>query len=106
LGPWLASAAIGVLRALWHLPLFAMPAMPQYGSSFSAFIVYTMALSVLLTWLAQQTSGSVILATLFHGAVNTFGFANAAATPFQRGWANAMAYGLVAVLVVLRRRKL
>lgn len=100
LGPWTASLVIGAIWALWHLPLFSMPAMPQYGSPFPAFVIYTVALSVLLTRLSLVTHGSVMLATLFHGAVNTFGFANGGATPFQRGWANAMAYGLVALVAM------
>ena len=99
MGPRTASAVIGVIWAVWHLPLFSMPGMPQYGSPIPAFVLYTTALSVLLTRLAQVTNGSVILATLFHGTVNTFGFTNIAATPMQRGWANAMAYGLVALIV-------
>ena len=99
LAPWPASIVIGVIWALWHQPLFSMQTMPQYGSPLPAFILYTIALSILLLRLTQLTRGSVILATLFHGAVNTFGFTNDAATHFQRGWANAIAYGAVAVVV-------
>lgn len=98
-GPWGASAILGGAWALWHLPLFFMPGMPQFGSPFAAFPLYTIALSVLLTFLAQRTRGSVVVATLFHGAVNTFGFTNAAAEPALRGWSNALAYGFAAVLV-------
>jgi membrane protease YdiL (CAAX protease family) len=98
-GPWLASPIVGMVWALWHLPLFSMPSMPQYGSPFFAFIIYTIALSVILTFLALQTRGSVILATLFHGAVNTFAVVNTAATPTLRGWTNALCYSLVALLI-------
>jgi membrane protease YdiL (CAAX protease family) len=96
-GPWRASVALGVVWALWHLPLFYLPGMPQFGSPFVPFIAYTSALSILLTILAQRTRGSVVIATLLHGAVNTFLFVNAAATPVQRGWGNALSYGLAAV---------
>jgi membrane protease YdiL (CAAX protease family) len=100
-GPWRASATVGLLWALWHLPLFSMPGMPQYGSPFPAFVLYTTALSVLLTILAQRTGGSVAIATLFHGAVNTLGLVNEDATPMLRGWANAAAYGLIAAIAGL-----
>jgi membrane protease YdiL (CAAX protease family) len=97
-GPWRASIFLGTVWALWHLPLFYLPEMPQFGSPFLPFVAYTIGLSVILTVLAQKTKGSVVIATLFHGAVNTFGFINAAATPAQKGWANALSYGVVAAM--------
>jgi membrane protease YdiL (CAAX protease family) len=97
--PLRASVFLGAMWALWHLPLFYMPQMPQYGHPFGAFVVYTIALSIVMTFLAQRTGCSVIIATLFHGAVNTFGVVNAAATPAQKGWANAAGYGLAAIIV-------
>jgi membrane protease YdiL (CAAX protease family) len=96
LAPWRASVVLGVVWALWHLPLFYLAGMPQYGSPFMAFVAYTTALSIILTILSQHTGGSVVIATLFHGAVNTFLFVNASATPGQRGWGNAVSYGVVA----------
>jgi uncharacterized protein len=98
-GPWSASALLGLLWALWHLPLFYMPGMPQYGTPFPSYVPYLAALSVILTVLALETKGSVIIATLFHGAVNTFGIVNAGATAPQRGWGNALTYGAVALLI-------
>jgi membrane protease YdiL (CAAX protease family) len=98
-GPWTASAIVGAVWALWHLPLFLMPSMPQYGSPFAPYVGYTIALSILLTWLAQRTEGSVVIATLFHGAVNTFIVANSAADPTMKGWGNALSYGAAAVVI-------
>lgn len=103
-GPWAASVAVGLLWALWHLPLFFMPEMPQFGTPFVSFVPYLIALSILLTHLAQATNGSVLIATLFHGAVNTFGVVNVAAEASLRGWSNAVAYGTAAALVVFARR--
>ena len=97
--PRRASIWVGIMWAAWHLPLFYIPEMPQYGHPFAAFVIYTISLSILLTFLAQRTAASVIIATVFHGAVNTFGIVNAAATPAQRGWGNAAAYGLAAAVV-------
>jgi membrane protease YdiL (CAAX protease family) len=98
-GPWSASAILGVLWALWHLPLFYLAGMPQFGHPVVPFFGYTFALSIILTVLAQNTQGSVVIATLFHGAVNTFGLVNTAADPNLRGWGNAVSYGLVALLI-------
>lgn len=98
-GPWSASVVLGLAWALWHLPLFFMTSMPQHGRPFSAFAIYTIALSALLTYFAQSTRGSVIIATLFHGVVNTFVVENTAASPALRGWGNAAAYGLAAMII-------
>jgi len=98
-GPWPASTILGVVWAAWHLPLFYLEGMPQHGSPFAPYVAYTIALSLILTFLAQRTRGSVVIATAFHGAVNTFGFVNTAATPTLRGWTNAASYGVAAVLV-------
>jgi len=96
-GPWGASAILGAVWALWHFPLFHLPGMPQFGAPFPPFVAYTVALSLLLTRLAETSRGSVPIATLFHGAVNTFGLVDTAAGSALRGWSNALAYGLVAL---------
>jgi len=80
--------------ALWLLPLFYLPGMPHVGTPLLAFIGYTIALSVIPTFLARRTRGSVVVATLYHGAVNTFGVVNTAAAPTTRGWSNALRYGV------------
>lgn len=106
-GPWSASIRLGLLWALWHLPLFYIAGMPQFGNSFPAYATYTVALSLLMTMLAQRTAGSVVLATLFHGAVNAIRLVNQAADAGQRAWGDAVAYGVIAVLlgaVAWRRR--
>lgn len=98
-GPWTASAILGTVWALWHLPLFYMVGMPQHGAPFPPYIAYTVSLSLLLTWLAMHTAGSVIIATLFHGAVNTFIVTNEAADATTKGWSNALAFGCAALVI-------
>jgi membrane protease YdiL (CAAX protease family) len=100
-GPWRASATLGVLWALWHLPLFYMRGMPQYGSPFGAYVLYLVALSLVMTFLLQRADGSIVIATLFHGAVNTFGFVNDGAGALVRGWSNAISYAVAALVMRL-----
>lgn len=65
------SAILGVLWALWHLPVFFMlPGNGNYGQSFPLFLVGTTALSIAMGWLFVNTKGSILLAMLMHAAVN------------------------------------
>jgi membrane protease YdiL (CAAX protease family) len=99
-GFWIACVIVGVLWALWHLPLFYMPSMPQYQHPFIPYIGYLIALSILLGWITRRANGSVIVATVFHGAVNTFGIVTG--VPFTvRGWTNFASYAVVAAAVIL-----
>jgi membrane protease YdiL (CAAX protease family) len=67
-GPMLASLALGVVWALWHLPLFWTAGRPLYGESFVVMLIELPAMSVLYTWLFQHTAGSALLAILFHAS--------------------------------------
>ena len=65
-----ASLILGTLWGAWHLPTFFVPGAPQYGLPFSAFVLLTMAYSVLIGWVYVHSRGSVLVATLMHGAIN------------------------------------
>jgi membrane protease YdiL (CAAX protease family) len=65
-----ASVILGVIWALWHLPLFFTPGASTYGQSFLVYTLQVTALSVAIAWLYQHTSGSLLLTMLMHSAVN------------------------------------
>jgi membrane protease YdiL (CAAX protease family) len=94
-----ASLILGVLWGGWHLPTFFVPGSPQAGIPFVAFLVFTTGASILFTWLYLHTRGSLLLATLFHGAINSFGFVNNALDPASRWWLTGAVYVAAAFLV-------
>ena len=62
----------------------------------------TTAYSVLMTWVFLHTRGSVLIATLFHGAINIWqGFFLAGTDPGSRYWWLALAYGGAALGLAL-----
>jgi uncharacterized protein len=65
-----ASLILGVIWGLWHLPAFFISGLPQSHFSLPAFLVGTVALSVLMTWVFQNTRGSVLIAVLIHWLFN------------------------------------
>ena len=70
LPPEVASLAVGVLWALWHLPLFAITGSFQSGLPYVGFFVLTCATSVILGWLFHRGRSSVPLCAVYHGAVD------------------------------------
>ncbi len=61
---------IGLIWALWHLPLFFVREADTYGQPFFVFLLQVTALSVAITWLFARTGGSLLLPMLLHAAVN------------------------------------
>ncbi len=68
-----SSLILGVVWALFHLPLFfTLTGSSQAGASFLGFLISTVSLTILFTWMYNHTRGSVLLAYLLHGATNTW----------------------------------
>ena len=68
-----ASLVIGVGWFGWHLPLFLVSGSSQVGVPVYYYGVAVVALSVVFTWLYNQTDGSVLLTMVLHASVNTGG---------------------------------
>lgn len=86
LSPGPASLVVGVLWALWHLPLFAIAGSFQAGLPLAGFLVLTVATAVILGWLYERTGGSVPVCAAYHGIVDvtfaTTGVLTASPTTF------------------------
>ncbi len=95
---WAARACwLGLVWMVWHLPLFFVPGLDNYGQSFPAFVVGGVALSVAMAWLYAKTDGSLLLVMLMHSAVNqTVAVVPSAVPNASDPW--AMSHSLVAWL--------
>ena len=65
----LASIALGILWAAWHLPRFFAQSSDVYQHSFIEFLLQVTALSCTIAWLYLRTD-SLVLVMLMHAAVN------------------------------------
>ncbi len=63
-----SSLIVGLVWALWHLPLFMMVGTSYHDLAipFVGFLLGMLAVSVLFTWLHNNTAGSIWTAIYFH----------------------------------------
>ena len=76
-GPLVGTLILGLLWALWHLPEFLVPSWAESsgGSGFLdivKFIVIAIAFAIVITWVFNNTKGSVLMAILVHASIDTF----------------------------------
>jgi len=101
--PTSSSIIIGILWGFWHGPLFAMVGTSQHELKipFIGFVCGVTALSVLFTWLHNNTSGSIWTAIFFHW-IYTY-MAQVIASGVTRSplynWLEYLPYIVVAVLI-------
>lgn len=63
-----SSLIVGMVWALWHLPLFLMPGTSQHELNipFAGFFIGIVSMSVIFTWLNNNTGSSLWTAVFFH----------------------------------------
>ena len=98
-GALAASLILGVIHSAWHLPLLLG------GEQDVPSLLGPIAAAIVFTWLFQHVRGSVLIAVLFHAAVQNSGrflsplFAGADA--IQQHWLKFAVWMAVAVVIVL-----
>jgi membrane protease YdiL (CAAX protease family) len=116
-GPLLGPLVLGAMHTLWHLPMFFTQNLgPFTVATFTSFILTGVAMTFIYTWMFNHTRGSVLLAILLHAAGNAAsGLMNRlfpAELPLngwlrtmdEGGWIGAIAFGLVALALVISTR--
>ena len=96
----LASLILGVVWAFWHLPLMVI------GQIHLSDPVYIVAWTVVLTWVFNNTNGSVLIAMLMHNMHNVisgyyFSAMFSGADWVRQGWLLVALWCAVAAIVVV-----
>ena len=72
LGPWLGNLVLGVVWALWHLPLFYIPGTSQNFIPFAGFVMLTIGYSWFYAWVRQSSEKRTLAGLFAHGLANAF----------------------------------
>jgi membrane protease YdiL (CAAX protease family) len=115
-GPLRGTVLLGLLWAGWHFFLY-LPAWSAAGATGAAanaaiFVVFTVATSVVFTWLSNNTRASLALAMLLHGSIDgtatyvqvlaDHGIISSDAAAFSAGF-GALAVALLAAVAITWR---
>ena len=69
--PFIASIIIGVIWAVWHIPLFFVAGSSQAGLPFEWYLPNVIGMAIVFTLLYLKTSGSVLPAMVLHAGINS-----------------------------------
>lgn len=70
-GPLASGVVLGLIWGAWHIPMFLVTGTRQ-TYPFVGFLILIVSISVIMTWIFDNTRGSVLVAALFHAAMNTW----------------------------------
>ena len=65
-----SSIILGGIWGVWHFPLFYIAGTPYENQTFFNFSSTLIVVSILFTWLYNNTNGSVLIAMIFHASIN------------------------------------
>ena len=70
-----SSILLGSIWAIWHLPMFLTSGFGQhdYHLPFGQFFITAVLMSIFITWLQNNTNGSLIPAFVIHALINLSG---------------------------------
>ncbi|MDI9624687.1 MAG: type II CAAX endopeptidase family protein [Methanothermobacter sp.] len=97
----ISSIILGIIWGLWHLPLFFMKGQEIYRNvPILGFILGTVLLSILFTWIYNNTGRSILAVLLFHtmGNLSHFIFPTMATS---LGGLYSLILNIIAVIIIL-----
>jgi membrane protease YdiL (CAAX protease family) len=66
----MSGVLLGIIWAVWHLPLFYLEAADTFHQSFPLYLLQVTGLSVIMAWLFWKVQGNLLPLMVFHAAIN------------------------------------
>jgi membrane protease YdiL (CAAX protease family) len=93
----ISSVILGVIWSVWHIPLFLTVGRIQHGQSFILYIMMVTLLSILFTWIYNNTNKNILATVIFH---TVFNFSNIL-FPIQDTATGLISYGFILLTITL-----
>jgi membrane protease YdiL (CAAX protease family) len=71
-GIWAGNIVLGLVWAVWHIPIFFVPGSSQIFMPFAAFTIGLIGESFFFSWVIKASGGRPLSAVIAHGTVNAF----------------------------------
>lgn len=68
--PFSASVLLGLMWGIWHAPAFFIKGTPQSSLLFASFLVGTLTLSIVMTWVFRSTQSVLLAGVILHFLAN------------------------------------
>jgi membrane protease YdiL (CAAX protease family) len=65
-----SSLILGTIWACWHIPLYFVPGSSQQGIPFPIYLALNITFAIYITWLYNNTNGSLLITVLAHFCIN------------------------------------
>jgi membrane protease YdiL (CAAX protease family) len=66
------SLILGIVWAVWHIPLWFIPGTSQSYMNFFAFLISCIGVSYFLSWVKKASGNRLLSCIIAHGTINSF----------------------------------